>query len=75
MQSFRVAIEDLMNENNHHIGKNSPYILVTYYEKKATLRPVYVYQSQVMSPGVNVSFIGSNVNLGRDEYQWLCDSI
>ena len=86
---FGVATEDLKDENNHRIGKDCPYILVNYYEMKAnsefskqghmvyrsTSTPVYVYPPQVMSPSVNVTFIGSNVHLACDEYQWLCDSI
>ena len=83
---FGVATEDFKDENNHKIGKDFPYILVNYYEKKAnsefskqgyrsTSTPVYVYPPQVMSPSFNATFIGSNVHLARDEYQWLCDSI
>ena len=31
---YGVATEDCIDENNYHIEKNSPYVLVTYYEKK-----------------------------------------
>ena len=62
--------------------------MVTYFEMKprsaltkgnivykSFLKPVYVHPAQVMSPKVNVTYIGSNIHVSRDEKQWLCDSI
>ena len=86
---FGVATKDLTDANNHQIGKDCPYILVNYFEKNANSEfskqghvvyrsmstLVYVYPPQVMSPSVNVTFIGSNAHLVRDEYQWFCDRI
>ena len=85
---FGVATEDLCDENNHRIGEGNAFVLVHYFEKRANsefrkgniiykLVPetVYVHPAQVMSPNVNVTFIGSNIHLSCSEYQWLCDSI
>ena len=86
--SFGKATEDLNDENNHCIGKDDPYIEVRYFEKKPNSefkkgnivykclpKPVYVHPAQVMSPKINVTCIGSNIHVTRDEYQWLCVSI
>ena len=84
-----VAKQHLSDSNNHHIEEGSPYLLVNYYEKKPNSEfsknrhviyrlvsnPVYVIPSQVMSPSVNVSYIGTDVHLSLDEYQWMTDSI
>ena len=34
---------------------------------------VYVDPAQVGYLKVNVSYIGSDIHIARDEYQWLCD--
>lgn len=58
-----MVTKDLMDENNHHIGRNSLYILVAYYKKKKksqfskqgqvlywlTSKLVYVYPYQVIA--------------------------
>ena len=86
--SFGKATEELKDENNHRIGKDNSYIEVNYFEKKPNSEftkgsiiykslptTMYVHPAQVMSPKVNVTFVGSNIHVTRDEYQWLCDSI
>ena len=85
---YGVATDELSDTNNHHIGRGTPYILVNYFEKKMSKfsknssimykllsEEVYVLPTQVMLPSVNASFIGSNLHLTVDEYQWLSDSI
>ena len=77
VRDFGFATKDLTGENNHFIGEGSPYILTKagHIIYELVPKPVYVYPVQIMSPNVNVSFIGSNIHLSCDEYQWLCDSI
>ena len=85
--NFGVAEKDLKDENNHCIEKGAPYVEVKYFEVKSNNvkkpfivykylpKPVYVHPAQVISPKVNVTYIGSDIHVSRDEYQWLCDSI
>ena len=84
-----VAIEDLCDIYNHYVSKGTPYLLVNYFEKKSNSefsknghviyrlikKSVYVLPAQVMSPNVNVTYIGTDVYLLMNEYQWLSDMI
>ena len=83
---FGVAEEQLRDGNNHVVEKGFPYLQVHYYEVKSNIikkpnviyrclpKLVYVLPTQVMFPKVNVTYIGSDIHVARDEYQWLCDS-
>ena len=85
--SFGNAEQDLKDENNHCIEKGDTYIEVKYFKvksnnfKKPTIvykclpKPAFIHPAQVMSPKVNVTYIGSDIHVSREEYQWLCDSI
>ena len=86
-----IATEDLHDGQHHIIKEGSPYLSIKYYEKKPNSEfsknrhiickmskvkgPVYVLPAQVMSPQVNVTFIGIDIHLSINEYQWLCNSI
>ena len=86
-----VATEDLCDSQHHVIQKGCSYLSVCYYEKKPNSEvsknkhviykqsnvrgPVYVLPTQVMSPQVDVTLIGTDIHLQMNEYQWLCDSI
>ena len=76
-------------KKNKFITEGSPYLHVNCYEKKLNSefskngtviyrlikKLAYVLPTHVMSPKVNVTFIGTDVHHSIHEYQWLCDSI
>ena len=79
----------MVDLNNHVVMAGSPFIKVQYLEKKfgnnfnkkgvvvyKLLKDhVYVIPSQVMSTFVNPTFVGNDMHISAEEYQWLCDSI
>ena len=79
---FGIADENLVDEYNHVVPKESQYIECQYYQKeketkseiryKLLPKRVYVFPTQVLSPLVNLS---ENHILKMEEYQWLSDSL
>ena len=79
------ATEDLHDGQHHIIKEGSPYLSIKYYEKKPNSEfsenkhiiykmskvkgPVYVLPAQVMSPQVNVTFIGTDIHLSMNSRQ------
>ena len=90
MVTFGLKSEgDKKDQYHHNVAAGDPYIEVNYFEKKTNSEfhkggqvsykllkgTVFVHPCQVMSPKVNVTCIGNDIILARDEYQWMCDSI
>ena len=79
VKEMGIAQEDIGD-----ISKGSPYIKINYYEMKSNKitkqtviyrcipKLAYAKPSQVMTPKVNVTQIGNDIHLSKDEYQWLC---
>ena len=77
--SFRIAENEMIGNYNHIIEKGHSFGEVIYYEIKSDdvrqpaiiykrlPQSVYVHPAQVMSQKVNVSFVGSDIYLSRDE--------